>query len=74
MSNGWTLDRRSRLLLLRWPETGAPPLAGPPSRRGFGSRVLNATVSDQLGGRLTRDWSGAGFVCEISLAIARTVA
>ena len=74
VSIGWTLDRRSGLLLLRWAETGGPPLAGAPSRRGFGSRVLEATVRDQLGGRVKRDWSGPGLVCDISLPIARTVA
>ncbi|MBD0273504.1 MAG: PAS domain-containing protein, partial [Acetobacteraceae bacterium] len=71
---GWDLDRCAGLLLLRWAETGGPPLAGAPSRRGFGSRVLEATIRDQLGGRVKRDWSGPGVVCDVALPMARAVA
>jgi two-component sensor histidine kinase len=70
----WTLDQPSGLLRLRWAETGGPPLAGTPPRRGFGSRVLEATIRDQLGGQVERDWSGRGLVCDVALPMARTVA
>ncbi|MBD0274031.1 MAG: PAS domain-containing protein, partial [Acetobacteraceae bacterium] len=70
----WSLDRLMGLLRLRWAEMGGPALSAPPPRRGFGSRVLEATIRDQLGGRVKRDWSGRGLVCEIALPIARTVA
>ena len=70
----WTLDQPSGLLRLRWAETGGPPLAGTPPRRGFGSRVLEATIRDQLGGQVERDWSGRGLVCDVALPITRTVA
>ena len=50
------------LLQLRWAEAGGPPVARPPARRGFGSRVLDGTVRGQLGGAVTlpgrrRAWS-----------------
>ncbi len=74
VSIAWTLDRPAGLLRLRWAEAGGPPLAGTPPRRGFGSRVLEATIRDQLDGRVERDWSGDGLVCHVALPIARAVA
>ena len=71
---GWTLDAPSGLLRLRWSEAGGPPLAGVPSRRGFGSRVLEGTIRDQLGGQVEMDWSGSGLVCGIDLPVGRAVA
>ena len=70
----WSLDRPAGLLRLRWTETGGPPLGGGPERCGFGSRVLEATVRDQLGGRVERDWRATGLVCDIALPTARAVA
>ncbi len=56
-------------LRLRWAETGGPPVAAPAARRGFGSRVLEATVRDQLGGALTLDWAASGLVCDITMPL-----
>ncbi|MBX6375268.1 MAG: PAS domain S-box protein [Acetobacteraceae bacterium] len=69
----WWVDRAARLLRLRWEEAGGPPLAGPPARRGFGSRVVEATVRDQLGGQVERRWEPAGLVCEIAVPVERAV-
>ncbi len=74
VSIAWSLDAPAGLLLLRWAESGGPEVAGPPSRRGFGSRVLEATIRDQLGGRIKRRWNGSGLVCEIAVPAARSVA
>jgi hypothetical protein len=61
-------------LRLLWAEAGGPPVAAPPTRRGFGSRLLEATLKDQLGGTLTRDWRPGGLVCTIELPLARALA
>ena len=74
VSIAWTLDGPSGLLRLRWAEAGGPPLAGAPERRGFGSRVLEATMRDQLDGRVERDWRRRGLVCDVALPLARAVA
>ena len=53
----WRAGRRADedgFLRLRWAEAGGPPLAGPPARRGFGTRVVEATVRGQLGGAVER--------------------
>ena len=70
----WSADGAAGLLKLRWEETGGPPLAAPPSRRGFGSRVLEATLRVQLGGAVTRGWEPAGLVCEAALPLPRVLA
>jgi PAS domain S-box-containing protein len=74
VSIAWALDHPCGLLRLRWTETGGPTVAGPPARRGFGSRVLDATIRDQLGGSVRRDWSGSGgLVCDMALPMARAL-
>lgn len=59
-------------LRLRWVETGGPFVAGPPKRRGFGSRVLEGTVQGQLGGTVAVAWEAAGLICDIEAPLART--
>jgi PAS domain S-box-containing protein len=59
------------LLGLRWIEAGGPPVEGPPGRRGFGSRVLEGTVRQQLGGQVRLDWQPAGLVCEMEIPLRR---
>lgn len=56
---------------LRWAESGGPRIAGAPARRGFGSRVLEATLGTQLGGAVRLDWQPAGLVCEIEVPLRR---
>ena len=54
-------------LELTWEERlNAPPAGGPPPR-GIGTRILEATVQDQLGGRVARDWTPQGLRCVIRL-------
>jgi two-component sensor histidine kinase len=73
----WTVGRRKGedgLLRLRWAEAGGPPVAGPPARRGFGTRVVEATVRGQLGGSVERHWESAGLAVEIAVPVARVLA
>jgi two-component sensor histidine kinase len=61
-------------LHLSWTERNATPLAGPPTRRGFGTRVLDATIRQQLGGSVAKAWPAAGLVCTITLPLRATPA
>ncbi|TDG28057.1 PAS domain S-box protein [Paracraurococcus ruber] len=61
-------------LLLEWQERGGPPVTAPPADRGFGTRVLQATLARQLGGTLTLCWEIEGLRCEIALPAARVLA
>jgi PAS domain S-box-containing protein len=51
-------------LALRWSESGGPQVTTP-TRRGFGSRVIEQMVA-QLGGQARFDWRAQGLVCEIT--------
>lgn len=68
---GWEVDAVAGLLRLSWTEQGGPPIEVPPQRRGFGSRVLEATVREQLGGQVACRWSPEGLACTMAVPIAR---
>jgi PAS domain S-box-containing protein len=63
----WSLTMDGRLVL-RWSESGGPPVKVP-TRQGFGTRVMERMIGDQLKGRVRLDWRGDGLVCEIMLPI-----
>ena len=67
----WLLDHPAGLLRIRWTETGGPVIAGPPERRGFGSRVVEGTIRDQLGGAVRRDWTPSGLDCALDVPLSR---
>ncbi|WP_052402026.1 HWE histidine kinase domain-containing protein [Muricoccus aerilatus] len=69
----WSHDRAAGLLRMRWEERGGPPPA-PPARRSFGSRVIEATIREQLGGRMERRWTADGLVYEAAITAARVLA
>lgn len=51
-------------LRLSWAETGGPPVTAP-VKRGFGSRLIERSVRDQLGGEATVDFLPRGVVCTL---------
>ncbi|WP_165838939.1 sensor histidine kinase [Roseicella frigidaeris] len=54
-------------LMLAWEEAAAEPAPAPaPARGGLGTRIVEATVRDQLGGRIERSWD-QGLRCVIHL-------
>ena len=60
-------SRGHRCLDLVWAETGGPAIVGCPELTGFGSRLIERTVSSQLRGRLTYDWQDSGLVVTIAM-------
>jgi two-component sensor histidine kinase len=52
-------------LLVRWSETGGPAVK-PPTRRGFGSRVIEQLVRGELQGEVRFEWRAEGLACEIA--------
>jgi PAS domain S-box-containing protein len=56
-------------LILHWKEVGGPPVK-PPTRRGFGSRVMKSIIAGQLKGETRFDWHAEGLSCEISLQVS----
>jgi len=53
-------------LVLRWTEAGGPPV-NPPTRRGFGTSVLETMIRDGVEGGVQLDWHAEGLVCEIAV-------
>jgi len=51
-------------IVLRWVETGGP-LVKPLTRRGFGMRVMESMIREQLQGDVRFDWRAEGLVCEL---------
>jgi two-component sensor histidine kinase len=71
----WCLDAAAGALRLDWRARGGPRLpAGPPPRRGFGTRVVAATIGGQLGGWVARDWRPEGLACTLEMPLPRVLA
>lgn len=71
---GWRRDEAKGLLLLSWEETGGPPVAECPPASGFGTRMVNAMLERQLGGRVRRAWRREGLLLEAELPLSTSYA
>jgi two-component sensor histidine kinase len=56
------LDRRK--LTVRWRESGGPPVA-PPTRRGFGTRLIERGISAEGGNKAVLEFEPDGLACTI---------
>jgi PAS domain S-box-containing protein len=56
-----------KTLLLRWIERGGPPVKRNP-KEGFGSRLVEMSVTGQLGGSWERRFEPGGMVCELTVS------
>jgi PAS domain S-box-containing protein len=63
----WSRTADSRLRL-RWIEAGGPTVTQP-TRRGFGTRVMENIIVGQLRGEVHFDWRDEGLVCEIVVTL-----
>jgi len=57
---------------LRWQESGGPPVR-PSGRKGFGSRLIEGGLAQDLDGEVHLDYDPAGLVCQITMPIPRPV-
>ena len=55
---------------IAWTERGGPAVK-PPEEAGYGSRLLNRTVTGQLGGALKTEWSPEGVIVSLNLNAAK---
>jgi PAS domain S-box-containing protein len=59
---------RSGNLVLDWSETGGPSVE-PPSKMGYGSTLINASIEHLLTGAATFDWRRDGLHCTLSVPL-----
>ncbi|MCJ2035212.1 sensor histidine kinase [Methylobacterium sp. J-068] len=65
----WTVDRKPETrLMLRWSEDGGPPVT-PPTRTGFGSRLIERSLARELDGEVQLLFAVAGVVCTIEAPV-----
>jgi PAS domain S-box-containing protein len=57
---------------LRWQESGGPAVT-PPGRKGFGSRLIEGGLAQDLDGVVRLDYEPAGVVCQIIMPVRREV-
>ncbi|MGA3342789.1 MAG: HWE histidine kinase domain-containing protein [Methylocella sp.] len=53
---------------LRWQESGGPPVTQP-GRKGFGSRLIDSGLAQELDGIVSLDYEPAGVVCQIVMPV-----
>jgi two-component system, chemotaxis family, CheB/CheR fusion protein len=65
----WTVDLTVKAvptLRLRWSEEGGPPVEAP-KRRGFGSRLIERGLAQDLGGEARIKFLASGVVCTVAV-------
>ncbi|CAN7405893.1 PAS domain-containing protein [Phenylobacterium sp. LjRoot225] len=55
---------------LQWREHGGPPVT-PPTRKGFGSRLLDSGLAQELRGAVNVDYAAGGLVCTIVMPVSK---
>ena len=58
-------------LQLTWEESDGPPVS-PPTRQGFGTRLITGGLARELGGEVRLSYAPKGVICEIEAELART--
>ncbi len=65
----WTATRsEERRLHLTWEERGGPPVT-PPKRRGFGTRLIERSLAQDLNGRVVIAFEPTGLICTVDAAL-----
>ena len=58
-------------VVIRWVESGGPAVVRPEGMSGFGSKLVNRSIVDQLGGSIGFDWLPQGVVVTLEVNRAR---
>jgi len=55
---------------LTWFEQGGPPILAPPTRRGFGSRLIEHSFAAEVGGEVKLTYAPTGLTCRLEAPLA----
>jgi two-component system CheB/CheR fusion protein len=66
-------DGPDRRLRLSWTETGGPAVPGPPSKRGFGTTVIERSLGYEFDAEVERTFAASGVICIIDLPFTSSV-
>lgn len=64
----WALDDRATTAIIRWQEAGGPAVTQP-TRRGFGSRLIERGLAYELDSEVKLSFPPTGVECEIRLPL-----
>jgi two-component sensor histidine kinase len=64
VSISWSFEDHVARLRFKWVERDGPTVQ-PPTRKGFGSRLVERLLAAELNGRSTISYNPAGVICEI---------
>lgn len=67
----WTYDAEARALECRWIETGGPVVT-PPTRKGFGSRLIERSLRGELNGSTSVEYDPTGLRCTLQAHLPKT--
>jgi two-component sensor histidine kinase len=68
----WTIDDHKQRLHLTWTERGGP-LVQPPTRRSFGTRMMES-LGQQLNGQVQLSYDPSGFVYSLDVPLRSIIA
>ena len=61
---------RGGRMRLRWQESGGPPVM-PPTRKGFGSRLIEGGLAQEMDGEVSLTYDPSGVVCQIVMPLPK---
>jgi two-component sensor histidine kinase len=64
----WTISAEPPGFSFRWAESGGPPVKMP-ERRGFGSRLIERGLAQDLDGDIRLEFDPAGVICTIAASL-----
>ncbi|KAA2233151.1 sensor histidine kinase [Salinarimonas soli] len=64
----WSVDEQGTQLKLTWTERGGPPVR-PPERRGFGSRLIERLLAQDLNGEVRLAFDPEGVTCTVEAVV-----
>jgi two-component system, chemotaxis family, CheB/CheR fusion protein len=70
----WHIENKDDgVLNFSWIETGGPPISKPPSRRGFGTTLIERALSHEFDATVEREFSSSGLKCSIAMPLTPEV-